>query len=1023
METPRSTLFTAEIDLTAATALTMEDIKAYYVDKYALSLERMTLSQSVDLLQVICVCKFGKRQKLYLRTVTETINGQQVQAATKHFASQHQKGEFDILWKKVVTQVSDPRNRVTIWSSAEYQNKHPIQKIAEMEDLNGALMEMYLKDPKKAIGSGLASNQKNFKVIKEVLHANSLPVFEWSYPEHLLSPDTCYLPQEELNHLRRWFIKECEPEHKERRKALVLFSKGREYGKSTFARSLVSGMEEFYIEIGGVSMTEKNFACKTKARLFIIDDMEIDLRKSLEMWKKLLSSQRVNLRDCYFNQEFPGGIPVIVTTNNDKLFYQLAKSSLFKDQCYFLSLSEFMGPLNCKPSALQDDEETKRREYHCGPHLAQLSPIIIRATAEQVEQDNRQEAPFGLNENSNDSERFKSAIHGIEQEVKAIKHEECSSSYKGSSEEEKQVFLHRFAELRAELRTEIEKIKSMYSIHQQQLQLQLQQQQPQPAQTINVFNFLGANDQSLPSGEISYNKGNVPHRRRQQRENSPSAAGAENNDEEEDDERLLSPTLRKMQFQWPSEEVPPKNLVGAAPKTREKKEEATSAAMRSSSNSRVNNLYSTIPGVTFDGYQLPKVIAGMTELVSDLKLRRLLTWTNKRIVTEEEEEEPSLPVPEDEEEMKSEETGMDLNNNLMMTTMKKNGDGATTTIIPTPPTTNSEDVVVARDRRQSFSFFHSYLLSAKKTDIKINKPEEQLLAVETCYFPAARMKRSTSKLLFGRVYGAASYQTVVVGENSKKKTTKATTTTPKLTGTMQTFEKSRRAYLCEDLYWDLDQINSHPSLFISLLEHLHLKVPQLLKEYIEDRDGVLEQIKTSYGTNDKGTAKNLMLRLIYGGTVKNWVTDHQLLDRPSDDFLDQKLEWFANDLSLLNQKLQKLSLFADVRKVYESTYGEAERKKTSFLSLICGEYERQVLMFVRKWLSLQKSPPRHLDVLIHDGGLLRRLPEETEPPQQLLLDLNQELQRVFKTSHIRYAYKKFDNVLATEIDNEEPYYF
>ena len=76
MATPRSNLTTAEICLTAPIALMMEKIKSFYVEKYALSLERMALSQSADLLKVSGICKFSKRQKIYLRTVTETINGQ-----------------------------------------------------------------------------------------------------------------------------------------------------------------------------------------------------------------------------------------------------------------------------------------------------------------------------------------------------------------------------------------------------------------------------------------------------------------------------------------------------------------------------------------------------------------------------------------------------------------------------------------------------------------------------------------------------------------------------------------------------------------------------------------------------------------------------------------------------------------------------------------------------------------------------------------------------------------------------------
>ena len=79
-------------------------------------------------------------------------------------------------------------------------------------------------------------------------------------------------------------------------------------------------------------------------------------------------------------------------------------------------------------------------------------------------------------------------------------------------------------------------------------------------------------------------------------------------------------------------------------------------------------------------------------------------------------------------------------------------------------------------------------------------------------------------------------------------------------------------------------------------------------------------------------------------------------------------------------------------------------------------------MFVRQWLS-EQQPKRSLDVLIHDGGLLRKLPGETEPPQELLEKLNQELERVFKTPYIKYDFKPFDNILKEEIDQVEPFYF
>lgn len=677
------------------------------------------------------------------------------------------------------------------------------------------------------------------------------------------------MPQKELDFLRRWFEEECRPEHKARRKALILFSKKREYGKSTFARALVNEIEEYYIEIGGVSMAEQNFACKSKAKLFIVDDMEIDLGKYLEMWKKLLSSQRVNLRDCYFNQEFPGGIPVIVTTNSRKLFDKLANSSLFEDQCYFLSLSDFMGPRGCKPSNLTDSKATKREKYHCGKHCKEMAPIQSVPL---------QQSPPLSQENSG-SRRFE----------EAVKKEEWSSCYKNCSEDEKQILLTKFAEIQSEF----ERLKNQYLF----------------APQINVFHI----------GPI-INQTNPPPNKEEASYDKPQTT--------ESDEMEGYP-------------------YGLEKKLKKYKQRLSDEVLSLEDSQMV------IPGVNFDGQELKRTTPGI-EFVSLHKLRRLLTWIKKK---------------------QNEDAQIMLH-----------------------------DIEESRERK-SFALFHSYFLCCEKSDLTIQKGQE-LFSVKTCYFSAKRMNKSNYGAL-GRIYGAA------LQENKFKYSRR-------LSSSMQSFEKERRAYLCEDIYWDVDQVNSHPSLLISLLMHLKIDAPKLLVKYIEDREKLLGQIAESYET-DSATAKNLMLRLIYGGTVNNWVTEHHL-GLPSDEELEQQLIWFIHDLKLINEKLQKLPLFATALKIFQSTYAQTEITPTSFMSLLCGEYERQVLFYVKDWLALQ-TPNRYMDVLIHDGGLIRRLPEELEPPQDLLTALNQELSNHFETPYIRYSYKKFSNTLKDEIDQEEPFYF
>ena len=529
-----------------------------------------------------------------------------------------------------------------------------------------------------------------------------------------------------------------------------------------------------------------------------------------------------------------------------------------------------------------------------------------------------------------------------------------------------------------------------------------------PPQLINVFNI----------GAFTANIGENNHkdRKRNSRENNDEISYTKNQDEERERERKQEPeeasdddrersrspliqngrrrrsssnshyrdfleqksTVKKKLFREGSsqfgqivEEEKSRNLELAA------------QAKKANKTTTLGLLLLSLPGLRFDDeQQLPKRTAGI-EFLDLTKLRKLLTWSQKKSKQQEQEPSPTEAVMVEEEE---EEEAVPL------------------------PTTITTAVAVAvavavaaeetRDR-QSFELFRSYFLGHKPSTVKVQNDQE-LVAVETFYYPAKRM-RASNHGRFGRFYGAGAC--------------------------MQSFEKQRRAYLCEGIYWDIDQVNSHPSLLLSLLQNLNhlpnlvitkITIPKLLQEYVETRDEVLAQIAASYQTG-KAIAKKLMLRLMYGGTTKNWVLEHRL-GAPSDEMLEQKLTWFTNDLRSINDKLQQLPLFAKVLKVYHDTYDRKERTSTSFLSLICGEVERQVLLFVKRWLSVQ-APRRDLDVLIHDGGLMRRLTGETNPPERLLLELNQALQAQFNTTHIKYAYKQFSNVLAAEIDQESLFYY
>ena len=933
----------------------------------------------------------GKKIRMVSKPWTETVSDNNLIFELVDLQLRNSKRNFfELEWRDAV---NDSTTWLT-WQSLEYDKQSFNEKLESMTETERVLAlkakygDKFVDRPVGKILSNLEKLEKAKQEISTVMEEES---FEYTFPQRI---NELFGPS---NKIYQWFKENVLPTELKRRKFLVLYSEERELGKTEFVKDLVNQDYSRYIYVSGRDFHEKNFKPKENtAKILLLDDFEWSPCKE-QILKQLLTSQECNIDGKYLNYNFKHGIPVVVTTNVKKQAENLATHSMTWNQCVVVCIKDFIGPPHTKPKKLE------RRD--AGIHIlradADFSNFENAANAiprnndmgggdlaeQQQEENQNQEAPSGLNENSNDSERFK----------EAIKREEWSSCYKGCSEEEKQGLLTRFAELNAEM----QRLKALCFA---------QQQIPAPT-TITVYNnnFFG-NSQShgLPSSalvnsnaglgtgaEISYIKKDLNHHKRnsigrehqhhtqnrcastapqsqknKSQRNMPPRSTATNREETKNEaqgeqERFKSPVASKKVKKWEDKEKPPLDS-------------STRANNKNFPSNRACPVL-FIPGATFDGLQLMS-LTEITELLSETKLRKLLTWVHKR--------EAAAKAGANQMEME------------------------TYHIHHLQEEDNPRD-------RHSFPLFHRYFLCCKKTNIRVgnDNEEEPLLAVQVSYFSAKRMKRSKHGA-FGRLYSGA--QCVNLFNPT------AAAWRQQLTGTMQNFEKKTRAYLCEDIYWDLDQVNSHPSLLISLLMHLKIEIPSLLQRYVEDRSKVLAQLAASYGT-DAATAKKLMIRLMYGGTIQNWRVAHQLLSSlPSDPELEQELVWFSEGLSTINEKLQRIPLFATAVTVYHETYERSERTTTSFLSLICSEYERQVLLFVKRWLS-QQTPPRELDVLIHDGGLMRRLPGEIEPPRSLLADLNQELQKHFQTFYIKYSFKSFEDVLTAtirnEIDQEEPWHF
>jgi hypothetical protein len=115
-------------------------------------------------------------------------------------------------------------------------------------------------------------------------------------------------------------------------------------------------------------------------------------------------------------------------------------------------------------------------------------------------------------------------------------------------------------------------------------------------------------------------------------------------------------------------------------------------------------------------------------------------------------------------------------------------------------------------------------------------------------------------------------------------------------GGLQTFPKKYRGYLADRLYWDIDIQNAHASILMSIMYKLNIPVPFLVEQVVTNRQRLFEDVrqlfrrKKTLNNNSSqqvvaeeevksesqphhAQVKNLLHRLMYGGSLCIWLND------------------------------------------------------------------------------------------------------------------------------------------------------
>lgn len=212
---------------------------------------------------------------------------------------------------------------------------------------------------------------------------------------------------------------------------------------------------------------------------------------------------------------------------------------------------------------------------------------------------------------------------------------------------------------------------------------------------------------------------------------------------------------------------------------------------------------------------------------------------------------------------------------------------------------------------------------------------------------------------------------------------------------LQCFSRDVRCALAGRYYFDIDVVNAQPTLILQYCEREGLEC-SALKRYVEMREEILEEMCNNLSI-ERWEAKEKIISLYFGGSSEGMIP-----------FVVREL---APEARRIVENVSKKN--ADSLK-WLSKQPNCVGKGMAY---IFQTEERKVLMAIDRALGKRG---RSFDVLIHDGGLVRKKEGETEFPTRLLREVEADIK--LETGYVvKLAVKPLETTIEKEGDTEEEY--
>jgi hypothetical protein len=188
---------------------------------------------------------------------------------------------------------------------------------------------------------------------------------------------------------------------------------------------------------------------------------------------------------------------------------------------------------------------------------------------------------------------------------------------------------------------------------------------------------------------------------------------------------------------------------------------------------------------------------------------------------------------------------------------------------------------------------------------------------------------------------------------------------------MQSFPRRIRHTLAKTidgvvLHHDIDMVNAHPVLLSQICEHNRWSAEHLTR-YVCKRDAELQAVMDAYHV-DRDEAKELFIRLMYGGRFRGWAKDNNIADEATTPFLEQ----LEREISKIMELIWTHPQFTEFRDIVENNRSDSQahpqahphptqspsiakllRKnpKASCMSIVLQDIEHQILMQMERFFA------------------------------------------------------------------------